>query len=181
MKIELTPIENCFVITPQVFEDERGYFYESFNQNTFKELTGLSVQFVQDNISFSKYGVIRGLHAQKRPFAQAKLVRVTQGKVLDVVVDLRKGSPSYGTHFSITLSDENKKQLFVPKGLLHGFAVLSETAKFSYKCDAFYHKDAEYGIKYNDADLKIDWRIPENQRIVSEKDQNLPLLKNLPI
>lgn len=179
MKIEATPIENCFVLTPQVFEDERGCFYESFNQRTFKALTGLSTQFVQDNISFSQYGVIRGLHAQKSPFAQAKLVSVIQGKVLDVVVDLRKNSSSYGKHFSIELCEENKKQLFVPKGLLHGYAVLSELAKFSYKCDTFYNKAAEYGVKYDDIDLNIDWKIPENKRIVSEKDQKLPLFKDL--
>lgn len=178
MDIQRTLIEDCFVLQPQVFNDERGYFFERFNKRTFQAVTGFDIEFVQDNESLSQYGVIRGLHAQKGDAAQAKLVSVSQGKVLDVVVDLRKESKTYGESFSIELSDENKKQLFVPKGLLHGFAVLSETATFLYKCDAYYRKAAEIGIRYNDPQLAIDWKIPLNDRIISKKDSNLPLLKD---
>jgi len=179
MEIKNTPIKDCFVLTPKVFYDERGYFFERFNKKIFEKLTGKKVEFVQDNESFSTYGVIRGLHAQQGKSAQAKLVSVIEGKVLDVVVDLRKNSTSYGKSFSIELSEKNKKQLYVPKGLVHGFAVLSEKAKFIYKCDEFYDKNAEFGIKYNDPDLNIDWKIPEEERIISEKDQILPFLKDL--
>lgn len=178
MDIQRTLIEDCFVLQPQVFNDERGYFFERFNKRTFQAVTGFDIEFVQDNESLSQYGVIRGLHTQKGDAAQAKLVSVSQGKVLDVVVDLRKESKTYGESFSIELSDENKKQLFVPKGLLHGFAVLSETATFLYKCDAYYRKAAEIGIRYNDPQLAIDWKIPLNDRIISKKDSNLPLLKD---
>lgn len=179
MKVQSTPIRDCFVLIPKVFEDERGYFFEKFNKRVFKKLTGISVEFVQDNESLSTYGVIRGLHAQKGKAAQAKLVSVNQGKVLDVVVDIRPGSETYGKTFSIELSAENKKLLFVPKGLLHGFAVLSEKAVFVYKCDEFYNAEMEIGVKLDDPDLKIDWKIPLEDRIISDKDQHLPFLKDL--
>ncbi len=179
MEIKNTPIQDCFILTPRVFYDERGYFFERFNKKTFETITGKSVDFVQDNESFSVYGVIRGLHAQKGKSAQAKLVSVLEGKILDVVVDLRKDSKTYGKSFSIELSQENKKQLYVPKGLLHGFAVLSKKAKFLYKCDEFYDKSAEFGVRYDDPQLNIDWKIPLENHIISEKDQNLPFLKDL--
>lgn len=179
MKVQPTPIHDCFVLIPKVFEDERGYFFEKFNKRVFEKLTGLSVEFVQDNESLSTYGVIRGLHAQKADAAQAKLVSVSRGKVLDVVVDIRPGSETYGQSFSIELSEKNKKLLFVPKGLLHGFAVLSQEAVFVYKCDEFYNAKMEIGVKFDDPDLKIDWQIPLEDRIISKKDQHLPLLKDL--
>lgn len=179
MKIQPTPIRDCFILIPNVFEDERGYFFEKFNKRVFKELTGISIDFVQDNESLSTYGVIRGLHAQKSEAAQAKLVSVSRGKVLDIVVDIRPDSETYMKSFSIELSEENKKQLFVPKGLLHGFAVLSDVAKFVYKCDKFYDADMEFGVKLDDPALDLDWKIPLEDRIISEKDQHLPLLKDL--
>lgn len=179
MKVEKTKIEGCFIIEPKVFKDDRGWFFESFNTKTFREATGMEVDFVQDNQSFSSYGVIRALHAQQGEFAQAKLVSVLQGEVLDVAVDARPDSPSFGEHVSIELSAENKKQLFIPRGCLHGFSVVSETAHFFYKCDNFYNKESEIGILYNDADLNIDWKIPKEDHILSDKDQVLPLFKNL--
>lgn len=177
MNIIETKLNGCFVIEPQIFNDERGYFFESFNQQKFFKKTGLEISFVQDNQSKSDYGVLRGLHFQKGKFSQAKLVRVIEGKILDVVVDLRKESPSYGNHFSLELSAENQKQLFIPRGFAHGFVVLSKTATFLYKCDNFYHKDAESGIIYNDPTLNIDWKIPTSDIIISNKDQNLPKLE----
>ncbi len=179
MTVEKTILKDCFLIKPNVFEDDRGYFMESFNSNLFKEKTGITTTFVQDNQSYSSYGVIRGLHAQAGDFAQAKLVRVLQGEVLDVVVDARKGSPTYGKKFEIILNAKNKLQLFVPKGCLHGFAVLSETATFFYKCDQFYNKESEFGILYNDTDLNIDWQIAPEKQLVSEKDKGLPLFSSL--
>lgn len=179
MQIEETEIEGCFILTPKIFFDSRGYFYESFNQATFEKLTGVSGSFVQDNQSVSSYGVIRGLHAQRGEHAQAKLVRVTQGKVLDVAVDLRPNSTTYGKHVAVELSDENKKQLFIPRDFLHGFSVLSETVEFQYKCDNYYNKESEYGVLFNDQTLSIDWRIPEKDAIISEKDIQLKSFLNI--
>ena len=170
MGIEQTGLKGCLIIKPRVFEDARGYFFESFNQDTFEAKTGLSGRFVQDNQSYSSYGVIRGLHAQTGEFAQAKLVRVTKGEVLDVAVDVRPSSPTYGKHVAVRLSAENKLQLYIPRGFVHGFSVLSETAEFLYKCDNFFNKASETGVIYNDSDLNIDWLIPEAEREVSEKD-----------
>jgi len=170
MEIEQTGLKDCVIIKPRVFEDPRGYFFESFNKQTFEEKTGLSGDFVQDNQSFSSYGVIRGLHAQTGAFAQAKLVRVTKGEVLDVAVDARPGSPTYGKHIAVRLSAENKLQLYIPRGFVHGFSVLSETAEFLYKCDNFFNKASETGVIYNDQDLNIDWLIPADQASVSDKD-----------
>lgn len=170
MEIEQTGLKDCIIIKPRVFDDPRGYFFESFNKQTFEEKTGLSGDFVQDNQSFSSYGVIRGLHAQTGAFAQAKLVRVTKGEVLDVAVDVRPGSPTYGKHVAVRLSAENKLQLYIPRGFVHGFSVLSETAEFLYKCDNFFNKASETGVIYNDADLNIDWLIPADQASVSDKD-----------
>ena len=170
MNITETKLKGCFIIEPTVFKDERGYFYETFNKEKFSEITGQTVNFVQDNESYSSKGVLRGLHYQVGEFAQAKLVRVAQGSILDVAVDLRKDSPTFGQHTSVEISSENKKQLFVPRGFAHGFVVLSETALFLYKCDNFYNKESERGIIYNDKTLNIDWKIPEKQLIISSKD-----------
>lgn len=165
-----TGFPGLIVYEPKIFRDERGYFFESFNSKTFEE-KGITRNFVQDNQAFSSYGILRGLHYQLAPHAQAKLVRVFQGEVLDVVVDLREGSPSFGKQYSILLSGENQKQLFVPRGFAHGYAVLSPTAVFFYKCDNFYNKTAESGIAYNDPALSIDWKIPNDKIILSEKDK----------
>lgn len=165
-----TPIAGLKIFEPRVWGDERGYFFESYNENTFKE-AGINAKFVQDNQARSVYGVLRGLHYQVAPFAQAKLVRVLEGKVLDVVVDIRENSPNYGQTFSIELSAENKKQLFIPRGFAHGYVVLSETAEFFYKCDNFYSKVHEGSILYNDPMLNIDWQIDLENAILSEKDQ----------
>jgi len=170
MEIQETGLQGCVIIKPRVFEDARGYFFESFNQQTFEAKTGSSGKFVQDNQSYSSYGVIRGLHAQGGDAAQAKLVRVLQGEVLDVAVDARPGSPTYGKHISVKLSAENNLQLYVPRGFLHGFSVLSETATFFYKCDNFYNKASELGVIYNDPALNIDWQIPADKAAVSDKD-----------
>ncbi|WP_460189741.1 dTDP-4-dehydrorhamnose 3,5-epimerase [Urechidicola sp. KH5] len=176
MQVEKTNLLNCLVLLPNVFKDKRGYFLESFNEKKFKESTGLKVNFVQDNESFSSKGVLRGLHFQKGAFAQAKLVRVIKGEVLDIAVDIRPKSPTFGEHFSIVLSEKNKKQLFIPRGFAHGFLVLSDTAIFSYKCDNYYKKSSEGGIIYNDPTLNIDWQFPEEDLIISEKDKLLPTL-----
>lgn len=173
MEIIETKLPGLLVIKPRVFEDERGYFYESYNKKTW-EANGIDYDFVQDNQSKSNYGVLRGLHYQLNPHAQAKLVRVLEGKVLDVAVDIRKGSPTFGQWFAEELSDENYLQMLIPRGFAHGFAVLSETAVFSYKCDGYYNKDAEGGILYNDPKLNIDWRIPEADVLLSDKDRVLP-------
>lgn len=178
MKIENTPIEDLLVITPKVFEDERGYFFESYNEALFRE-NGIDIKFIQDNQSFSKYGVIRGLHLQVPPFAQTKLVRVLQGEILDVAVDIRKDSKTYGQHFSIVLSAENKKQLLIPQGFAHGFSVLSPTAMVSYKVDQLYDKNSERGIRFDDPSLNIDWKINSQESIVSAKDLILGELKDL--
>ncbi|WP_124980834.1 dTDP-4-dehydrorhamnose 3,5-epimerase [Nonlabens xiamenensis] len=179
MKIEATSIDECFILKPTIFRDDRGFFMESFNRQKFADATGLDVDFVQDNLSQSTYGVVRGLHAQKGVNAQAKLVSVLQGEVLDVAVDLRKGSATYGKVVSVLLNETNRHQLFVPKGCVHGFAVLSEQATFFYKCDNFYAPAEEYGIRHDEPSLGIDWRIPVDQRILSEKDQLLPSLADL--
>ncbi|MCX6200327.1 MAG: dTDP-4-dehydrorhamnose 3,5-epimerase [Bacteroidetes bacterium] len=165
------------VFEPRVFADSRGYFFESFNKNIFSE-AGIEGEFVQDNESKSQRGVLRGLHYQLNPNAQAKLVRVVEGEVLDVVVDIRKGSATFGKHFDILLSAENKKQLFIPRGFAHGFSVVSETCIFQYKCDNYYSKESEGGILFNDADLNIDWKIKTDEAIVSDKDKTLPAFKN---
>lgn len=179
MKVAETKLKDCFILQPQIFYDKRGYFIESFNADTFKKLTGLEVNFVQDNESQSSKGVLRGLHYQKGEHAQAKLVRVVKGRVLDVVVDVRPNSNTYGEHFSIELSEENKTQLFVPRGFAHGFIVLEDKTIFSYKCDNLYNKTSEGGVIYNDEDLKIDWKLPETDFIISDKDLILPSLKDL--
>jgi dTDP-4-dehydrorhamnose 3,5-epimerase len=178
MTIVKTIIQELVIINPTVFEDSRGYFFEAYNQAKFHE-NGIMYDFIQDNQSFSKRGVIRGLHLQINPFAQAKLVRVLQGEILDVAVDLRKNSPTYGQHVSVVLSAENKKQLMVPHGFAHGFSVLSETASVMYKVDQLYHKDSERGIRYDDATLNIDWQVNPEEVIVSEKDLVLPGFKEI--
>ena len=176
MKVKSTPLQDCYIIEPTVFEDDRGYFFEKFNEKTFEELTGQNGHFVQDNISKSSYGVLRGLHLQKGEHAQAKLVSCLEGKVFDVAVDLRENSPTFGKWFGIELTAENKLQLYVPRGFGHGFSVLSETAVFSYKCDNFYHKAAEGGVLWNDPELNIDWQLPMDDVILSEKDKVLQAL-----
>ncbi|HMU10447.1 MAG TPA: dTDP-4-dehydrorhamnose 3,5-epimerase [Ferruginibacter sp.] len=172
-----TDLPGLVIFEPAVYGDSRGYFFESYNEKLFSE-EGIDTRFVQDNQSRSAYGVIRGLHYQLDPYAQTKLVRVLSGSILDVVIDLRKGSPSYGKLLSIELSAENKKQLLIPKGFAHGFSVLSETAEVLYKCDSFYHKESEAGIIYNDPSLDIDWKIPAAKMIISEKDLKNPLFAN---
>lgn len=182
MEVIKTDIEGVLIIEPKVFGDSRGYFFESFNQREFDSVVasilGHSVTFVQDNESLSRYGVLRGLHFQCPPFAQSKLVRCVRGAVLDVVVDIRKGSPTYGRHVSVELTEDNHRQTFIPKGLAHGFAVLSEEALFQYKCDDFYHPEADGGISILDDSLGIDWRIPAEKALLSEKDTRHPLLKD---
>ncbi|MFH6603070.1 dTDP-4-dehydrorhamnose 3,5-epimerase [Maribacter algicola] len=178
MNVIETKLKGCFVIEPTVFIDERGYFMESFNAERFNGAIGRKVDFVQDNQSYSTKGVVRALHYQIGEHAQAKLVRVLYGKVLDVAVDLRKDSPTYAEHIVVELSDENKKQLFIPKGFAHGFVTLSEEAEFFYKCDNYYNKASEGGIIFNDPTLNIDWRLPEDKLIVSVKDRILPTLQN---
>ncbi|HPW88858.1 dTDP-4-dehydrorhamnose 3,5-epimerase [Kaistella chaponensis] len=177
MKIKETPLKDCYIIEPTVFEDDRGYFYEKFNEKKFEELTGLNGHFVQDNISKSSYGVLRGVHLQKGEHAQAKLVSCLEGKVWDVAVDLRKDSPTFGKWFGVELTPENKLQLYVPRGFGHGFSVLSDTAIFAYKCDNFYEKDAEGSVIWNDEELNIDWKLPKEVIQLSDKDQHLPLFK----
>ena len=170
MQVLETALMGCYIIEPRIFKDDRGYFFESFNKQKFDELVGQNVNFVQDNQSYSQYGVIRGIHFQQGKHAQAKLVRVLEGEVLDVAVDLRKDSETYGQHVAVKLTAANHKQLFVPRGFGHGFSVLSKTAVFAYKCDNYYHKASEGGIVYNDPRLAIDWGIPEDKIQVSEKD-----------
>ncbi|MFI0429722.1 dTDP-4-dehydrorhamnose 3,5-epimerase [Mariniflexile sp. HMF6888] len=173
-----TKLKGCFILEPKIFEDSRGYFFESFNQNTFNKLIGQNINFIQDNESFSVKGTLRGLHYQNGEYAQAKLVRVIKGSVFDIAVDIRKDSDTFGEHVSLELSEANKKQLYIPRGFAHGFVVLSDTAIFSYKCDNFYNKESEGGIIYNDESLKIDWKSREDKFIISEKDLMLPKLKN---
>jgi dTDP-4-dehydrorhamnose 3,5-epimerase len=179
MEVKETNLKGCYILQPKVFEDKRGYFIESFNQKTFNKLLGINVNFVQDNESQSSKGVLRGLHFQRGEHAQAKLVRVVRGSVMDVAVDLRLDSETYGHHFSIILSDKNKTQLYVPRGFAHGFLVLENNTVFNYKCDNYYNKASEGGIIYNDKDLNIDWHMPKKDLIISEKDTILPLLKEI--
>ncbi|WP_315047761.1 dTDP-4-dehydrorhamnose 3,5-epimerase [Capnocytophaga sputigena] len=178
MKVIKTKLEGVVIIEPQVFFDDRGYFFESFSQQRFKEQVA-PITFVQDNESKSSYGVLRGLHFQKPPFAQSKLVRVVKGKVLDVAVDLRKGSPTFGQYESVVLSEENKRQFFIPQGFAHGFAVLSEEAIFQYKCDNYYAPQSEGSVRWNDPTIAIDWQLPEKDIILSAKDEKAPLLSQL--
>ncbi len=178
MNIIKTDIEGVLIIEPRIFEDSRGYFFESFNRRDFEENVG-HVDFVQDNESKSSYGVVRGLHFQKGEHAQAKLVRVVKGTVLDVAVDIRPGSPTFGKHVAVELSGDNHRQFFMPRGLAHGFSVLSEEAVFQYKCDNFYCKEAEGAIAWDDPALGIDWMIPESEVILSEKDSHHPRLSEL--
>ena len=179
MNIIKTAIEGVVIIEPKVFNDERGYFFESYNQKDFNSLVK-EITFVQDNESCSQYGVIRGLHFQKSPYAQSKLVRVVKGRVLDVAVDIRHGSPTFGKHVKVELTENNNLQFFIPKGFAHGFAVLSETAVFQYKCDNFYAPQSEGAIAWDDPDLAIDWQIPQDKIILSKKDSNHPTLKDAP-
>ena len=178
MKLNETGISGLIVIEPDVFGDSRGYFMESFSLRKFRELTGLDIDFVQDNESKSSYGVVRGLHFQRPPHAQSKLVRVVQGRVLDVAVDLREGSPTYGKHYAIELSGENHLQMFIPKGFAHGFAVLSDEAVFQYKCDEYYAPESEGAVAWDDPDLAIDWMLPKEDIRLSDKDKSNPNLKN---
>ena len=179
MDIERTHIEDCYIVHDKMFGDERGYFFESFNRRTFLEKTGLDINFVQDNQSLSQKGTLRGLHFQHGDTAQAKLVRVLRGKVLDVAVDLRQGSTSFGQHVAVELDEKSNTQLFVPRGFAHGFVVLSEEAVFFYKCDNYYDKSMEGGIIYNDADLGIEWQMDPSLLLLSEKDRELPRLKDI--
>ena len=172
-----TDFSGLLIFEPAVYKDDRGYFFESYNEQTFHR-EGIMNRFVQDNQSFSTYGVIRGLHYQLAPHAQAKLIRVLQGKIFDVAVDLRKNSPTFGKFMGIELSAGNRRQFLIPQGFAHGFSVLSETAEVSYKCDAFYHKDSEGGIRYDDPELNIDWQVPAGKAIVSQKDLDLPVFSN---
>ncbi|HLW31042.1 MAG TPA: dTDP-4-dehydrorhamnose 3,5-epimerase [Aequorivita sp.] len=174
MELQKTPLKDCFILKPKVFRDERGLFYETYNQQQFQKITGLKIDFVQDNQSISTRGVLRGLHYQKGGMAQAKLVRVIKGKILDIVVDLRKNSESFGKSFSVVLDDVENLQLFVPRGFAHGFITLSEQSIFAYKCDNFYDKASEGGIIYNDATLALNWHLPKEEFIISEKDLELP-------
>ena len=177
MEVIKTEIEGVYIIEPKVFKDARGYFFESFSQRDFEAQVG-KVNFVQDNESMSSYGVMRGLHFQRPPFTQSKLVRCVKGAVLDVAVDIRKGSPTYGKHVAVELTEDNHRQFFIPHGFAHGFAVLSETAIFQYKCDNFYAPQADGGISILDQSLGIDWRIPTDKAILSDKDTKHPLLKD---
>jgi dTDP-4-dehydrorhamnose 3,5-epimerase len=178
MIVKETKLKGCYILQPQIFKDKRGYFIESYNRSSFLKATGLDINFIQDNESQSSKGVLRGLHYQIGEYAQAKLVRVIKGKVLDIVVDMRRDSVTFGEHVSIVLSEENKTQFFVPRGFAHGFLVLEDNTIFSYKCDNLYNKKAEAGIIYNDKDLNIDWNSSEDQLIISEKDLLLPSFKN---
>jgi dTDP-4-dehydrorhamnose 3,5-epimerase len=179
MEIIKTEIEGLLIIEPRIFQDARGYFFESFSQREFEEKVG-PVHFVQDNESMSTYGVMRGLHFQRPPYTQSKLVRCVSGKVLDVAVDLRKGSPTYGQHIAVELTGENHRQLFIPRGFAHGFSVLSDEAVFQYKCDGFYNPSAEGAIAWDDPDLAIDWGLPAGEVLLSEKDRHHARLKDIP-
>lgn len=174
MNVIDTEIEGLKIIEPRIFGDARGYFFESFNERDFAAQTGNEVRFVQDNESKSRYGVVRGLHFQQPPFAQSKLVRVVKGRVLDVAVDIRRGSPTYGRHVAVELTEENHRQLFLPKGMAHGFAVLSDEVLFQYKCDEYYHPESEGAIAWDDPTLAIDWRLPKGDVLLSEKDSHHP-------
>lgn len=177
MKVIETPLKDCYIVEPTIIYDERGYFFEKYNEKLFEQLTGMNGHFVQDNISKSSYGVLRGLHLQKGDHGQAKLVSCLEGKVLDVAVDLRRDSTTFGKWFSVELTAENRRQLYVPRGFGHGFSVLSETAVFSYKCDNFYHRESEGSVLWSDEDLAIDWQLPADDVILSEKDKISPSFK----
>lgn len=178
MKIIPTKIEGLLIIEPQLFGDSRGYFCETYSQAAFNEAIGRRIEFVQDNESMSSFGVMRGLHFQRPPYAQSKLVRCVRGAVLDIAMDIREGSPTYGCHVAVELTEENHRQFFIPKGFAHGFAVLSPTAVFQYKCDEFYHPEAEGGVNILDGTLGIDWRIPSGSEILSPKDRLHPLMQD---
>ena len=178
MKVIKTDIEGVVIIEPEVFGDGRGYFLESFSQRAFESMVA-PIRFVQDNRSYSRYGVVRGLHYQKEPYAQSKLVSCVVGRVLDVAVDIREGSVTYGKHVAVELSAENHRQLFIPKGFAHGYVVLEDDTVFQYKCDEYYHPEAEGGIAWNDPQIAIDWGVAENEVILSEKDKHRPLLSEL--
>lgn len=178
MQVIPTDIQGVFIIEPRVFGDARGYFFESFSARDFARETGIEVEFVQDNESFSRYGVLRGLHFQMPPYAQAKLVRVVQGAVLDVAVDLRSGSPTYGRHVAAELTAENHRQFFMPKGIAHGFSVLSPEVIFQYKCDEYYHPESEGALAWDDPDLAIDWKLPADKVLLSEKDKHHPAFRS---
>ena len=178
MEVLKTAIEGVYIIEPKLFGDDRGYFFESFSEKEFCEKVA-NIRFVQDNESKSCYGVVRGLHYQKPPFAQSKLVRVVKGRVLDVAVDIRKGSPTFGQHVAVELTEDNHRQFFLPQGMAHGFAVLSEEAIFQYKCDNFYAPQSEGALAWNDPDLGIDWKVPAEKVILSEKDKHHPCLKDV--
>ncbi len=182
MEVIKTAIDGVLIIEPRVFKDSRGYFFESFSKREFDEkvgaILGHTINFVQDNESMSSYGVMRGLHFQKMPYTQSKLVRCVKGAVLDVAVDIRKGSPTFGQHVAVELTEDNHRQFFIPRGFAHGFAVLSETAVFQYKCDEFYHPEADGGICIKDESLGIDWKIPVEKAVLSEKDMKHPCLKD---
>jgi dTDP-4-dehydrorhamnose 3,5-epimerase len=179
MQIQETKLKGCFIIEPKIFGDDRGYFYESYKQELFEEAVGYKVNFIQDNQSLSSYGVLRGLHFQSGEYAQAKLVRVLKGAVLDVVVDIRPESPTFSQHISVELSEENKKQVFVPRGFAHGFIVLSETAEFFYKVDNIYEPNHEGGLLFSDKQLGIDWKVPFESIQLSDKDKILTTIKEL--
>lgn len=178
MEVIKTEIEGVVIIEPRVFGDARGYFFESFNAREFAEKTGMQVNFVQDNESMSHYGVLRGLHFQQPPFAQSKLVRVVKGRVLDIAVDIRVGSPTYGKYVSVELTEDNHRQFFMSKGFAHGFSVLSDEVIFQYKCDEFYAPQSEGAIAWNDPDLAIDWKIPADKVLLSDKDKKHPFLRD---
>jgi dTDP-4-dehydrorhamnose 3,5-epimerase len=178
MNVIQTHIDGVVIIEPKVFGDNRGYFFESYNDREFKEKTGYDIVFVQDNESKSRYGVVRGLHFQMPPFAQSKLVRVVKGAALDVAVDIRKGSPTYGQHVSVEITEENHRQVFISKGFAHGFSVLSEEVIFQYRCDAFYNPQSEGALAWDDPDLNIDWKVPSDQVLLSEKDLHHTQFKN---
>lgn len=174
MKLQKTPLKDCYILKPTIFRDKRGLFYETYNQDVFKNITGIKTEFIQDNQSISKKGVLRGLHFQRGERAQAKLVQVAKGKVLDIVVDIRKDSTTFGKSFSVMLDDVERLQLYVPRGFAHGFITISEESIFSYKCDNYYDKASEAGIIYNDATLALDWHLPSEEFIISDKDLELP-------
>lgn len=179
MQVEKTPLKDCYIIKPEIYRDKRGIFLETFHRKRLAEQTGIDCEFVQDNQSVSKFGVLRGLHFQTGDYAQTKIVRVVHGKVLDVVVDVRPDSPTFGKSFKAILDDENFHQLYVPRGFAHGFLTLSEISVFAYKCDQYYRPGSEGGITYNDPTLAIDWDFPEDKMIISEKDQKQPSFKEL--
>ena len=179
MKVVKTPLPGVLIIDPDVYGDDRGYFYESFNEKRFLEQAGIKTNFIQDNESKSKYGVVRGLHFQNGEFAQAKLVHVAKGRILDVAVDIRKDSPTFGQYVATELSDSNHRQLYIPRGYAHGFSVLSDEAVFQYKCDNYYTPQAEGGVLWNDPDIGIDWKIPMSDITLSDKDKKHPLLKDI--